>query len=100
MIAVVVEVPGKRQNFGRAEFDAEPATLAVVPIYEDLATELASFWGCGSFRHVNLEKKRYFPNLRGLYVQFEAPLENSSTFVSILTMQISKSDGSCYIGAL
>jgi hypothetical protein len=57
MVAVVIKVPGKRQNFGRAKLDAEPAALAAVPIYEDLATELARFWGCESFRHVNLEKK-------------------------------------------
>jgi hypothetical protein len=65
MIAMVVKVAGKLQNFGRAELDAEPAALAAVPIYEDLATELASFWGRGSFWHVNLEKRRNFPVLRG-----------------------------------
>jgi hypothetical protein len=74
MIAMVVKVPGKRQNFGWAKFDAEPAALTEVPIYEDLATELASFWGRGSFRHVNLEKKRNFPILRGTACPIQSPV--------------------------
>jgi hypothetical protein len=65
MIAVVVELFGKLQNFGRAEFNAEAAALAAIPIDENLATELASFWRRSALRHVNLEKKRDLANVTG-----------------------------------
>jgi hypothetical protein len=58
VITVLVEFSAKSQGFGRAEFHAEAAALAAVPMDENLATELASSWRCGSLRHVNLDKKR------------------------------------------
>jgi hypothetical protein len=65
VIAVAVEFPGKCQGFGRAKFEAKAAALAAVPIDENLATKLASFCRRRCFRHVNLDKKRNFPTLRG-----------------------------------
>jgi hypothetical protein len=73
MIAVVVELRRKRQGFGRAEFGAKAAALATVPIDENLATELASFWRRGSLWHVNLDEKRNFPALKGTRCPIPSP---------------------------
>ena len=65
MIAVAVELFGKLQNFGRAEFNAKAAALTAVPIDKNLATELASFWRRSALRHVNLDKKRDLATVKG-----------------------------------
>jgi hypothetical protein len=65
VIAVIVEFLRKRQNFGRAEFNAKAAALATVPLDENLASELASSWGRSALRHVNLDKERKFSNSVG-----------------------------------
>jgi len=65
MITVVVKLFGKFQNFGWAEFNAKAAALTAIPIDENPATELASFWRRSALRHVNLDKKRDLANVTG-----------------------------------
>ena len=88
---MVVEFPGKIQNFGRAEFDAEAAAFATVPINKHLASELASS-GRSSLRHGHLEAEWDFSAEQGLLVRFRVPRKVFSISTSILTVLSSAID--------
>jgi hypothetical protein len=72
---MAVELLRKSQDFRRAEFDAETAALAAVPINEDLAAEPSSFRGCGNLRHLNLDGKAAFSEPVGANCPISRPLQ-------------------------
>jgi hypothetical protein len=73
VVPVAVELWRKGQDFRRAELNAKAATLATVPINNDLAAELAYFGCCGSLRHSILESRGAFPELAGANCPTYAP---------------------------
>ena len=75
MVPMTVKPLRKSQDFRWAEFDAEPAAFATVPIYEDLTAELSGFYG--SNRHSNLDGRAAFPEPAGANCPIWTPLEHT-----------------------
>jgi hypothetical protein len=76
---MAVELLRENQDFRRAEFDAETAALATVPINKDLAAELSSSRGC--VRHLNLEGKATFSEPSGANCPILRPLQSVEHFM-------------------
>jgi hypothetical protein len=62
---MAVELPRKSQDFRRAEFDAEAAAFAAVPVNGNLTAELSGFRRCGSISHLNLDGRAAFRGPEG-----------------------------------